>query len=140
PRDLDRVLHAQEQTGTCALIDGHREDVFPVEGDRAARDGVPGVTGDRVRQRGLAGAVGVHDGVRLTRVDGEGDAIEDRGRPGFGVDRDVQVADLENRHSDFLSYGRIDEHVVAVDVDDVDRYGLICGEILGDAGAERECG
>src|SRR5690606_27056080 len=42
--------------------------------------------------------------------------------------------------SDFLRHSRINEHVVAVDRDDVDRNGLISGEILGDAGAQRECG
>src|SRR6187431_2160588 len=34
-RDLDGVLHREEQTGPRALVDGHRQDVFAVERDRS---------------------------------------------------------------------------------------------------------
>ena len=63
--DLDGVLHREEEAGAGALVDLHREHVLAVEGDRAGGDGVLGVTRERVGQRGLAGAVGAHDRVRL---------------------------------------------------------------------------
>ncbi|MBG9885083.1 hypothetical protein ABE10_00475, partial [Bacillus toyonensis] len=101
-RDLHRVLHREEEPRTSTLVDAHGEDVLAIESDRAARHGVLGMTGDRVRQRRLSGAVGTHDRVGLAGAHRQGDAVEDRGGPGIGLDRHVQVADLEDRHSDFL--------------------------------------
>ncbi len=97
-RDLDRVLHREEQPGAGALVDGHREHVGAVEGHRAAGDGVLRVAGDRVGERRLAGAVRAHDRVGLPGPDGEVDAAQDLAGVAVGVDGDVQVADLEGGH------------------------------------------
>ncbi len=57
PRDLDRVLHRQEQAGPGPGVDAHRQHVLAVERDRTAFDLVARMPGDRVRQRRLARAV-----------------------------------------------------------------------------------
>ena len=95
---LDRVLHGQEQAGAGPLVDGHREHVLAVEGDRAAGDGVLRVAGDRVGQGGLAGAVGAHDGVGLARPARSGRRPRRISSVAVGLDGDVQVADLEGGH------------------------------------------
>jgi hypothetical protein len=56
--------------------------------------GVVGVAGDGLGERGLAGAVGPHDGVDLAAVDREGEALDD----GFLADADVEVLDFELAH------------------------------------------
>ena len=62
-------------------------------GDRVLR-----VAGDRVGQRRLARAVGAHDRVRLAVADGERDPLEDLLGAVLGLDRDVQVLDLQGAH------------------------------------------
>ena len=99
--DLDGVLHREEEPGTGALVDAHRQHVLAVELDGAAVDVVPGVTGDRVRERRLARAVGAHDGVDLAVGDRQVDALEDGLRAGLGLDRDVQVSDGQSAHEIF---------------------------------------
>ena len=100
--DLDRVLHGEEEAGAGALVDGHREHVLAVEGDRSALDLVPRVAGDRVREGGLAGAVRAHDGVDLALVDREVDALEDVLGALIGLDRDLEVLDFQGGHACFL--------------------------------------
>ena len=97
-RDLDGVLHGQEEPGAGALVDGHRQDVRAVEGHRATGDGVLRVAGDGVGQGRLAGPVRAHDRVGLAVLDGQRDALEDLLGAVLGVDRDVQVLDLQRAH------------------------------------------
>ncbi len=93
--DLDGVLHGQEEAGTGALVDAHREDVVAVERDGAGGHLVLGVAREGVGEGRLAGAVGAHDGVRLAGVDREVDTAQDRLGAFLGLDADVQVLDLE---------------------------------------------
>jgi len=50
------------------------------------------VAGDDLRERGLAGAVGAHNGVDFAGLDLEGDALEDLFVAGAGV----EVRDLKH--------------------------------------------
>ena len=103
PGHLDGVLHGQEHAGTRALVDAHRQHVSAVQRDRARGHLVFGMTGDGVGQRGLAGAVGAHQRMRLTGFHGQVDAVEDGNLAlpvgGVGiVDADVQVFDFQSGH------------------------------------------
>lgn len=89
---------ARKTPAARTLVDGHLQDVLAVEGHGATGDGVLRVTGERVRQGGLAGAVRTHDGVRLTLLDGEVDALEDLAGAVLGLDGDVQVVDFKRCH------------------------------------------
>ena len=100
-RHLSRVLHGKEKTSAGALIDFHLEDVLAVEKHLALGHLVLGVAGDNVGQGGLAGAVGAHDRVGLTGVDGEVDTLEDR--RGLTVllvweHLRVEILDFQSRH------------------------------------------
>ena len=89
--DLDRVLHGEEQARAGALVDLHLQQVGTVQQHLAAGDGVFRVARDRVGERGLARAVGAHDGVGLAGLHGQVDAAQDFLVP----DGDVQVMDLK---------------------------------------------
>ncbi len=144
--NLDRVLHRQEQPGPGPLVDLHGQDVLAVEGDCAAGDGVLRVPGDRVGQRGLARSVRPHDRVNLAGSDGEVDTAEDLLGAGLGLDRDVQIADLERAHgcrclTKSVAVHRVDdvdEHVVAVDLDRIHGDGLGGRQAGGLPGAQVE--
>src|SRR4051794_6687520 len=152
PGNLDGVLHGQEQPRPSPLVDGHREHVGAVERHRAAGHGVLRMSRDGVRERRLARPVRAHDRVRLPILDGEVDTLEDLLGPvalGSGVDRDVQVADLQRCHEKLVPYvgvaksvvervGDIDEDVFALDLHRVDGDGLRRGRSAGLAGAEVE--
>ena len=90
-----RVLEGEEEPPLRALVGPHLDDVLPVEQDLAARDLVGRVAHDRVGQGGLAGAVRAHDGMRLARVHGEVDTLDDLGAV---LERDVQVLELQLCH------------------------------------------
>lgn len=91
--DLDGRLEGQEQAGARALVAGEVRDVLAVEVDGALRDGVDGVAHDDVAHRGLAGAVGSHDDVRLAGGDVEVDAVQD----GLLIDRRGESAHGQQR-------------------------------------------
>jgi hypothetical protein len=75
--DFVGVLEGEEEASAGAFIDGHGEDVLAVEGDGAAGDFVLFVAGENFGEGAFAGAIGAHDGVDFTGVDGEGQAVED---------------------------------------------------------------
>jgi hypothetical protein len=123
---------------------------------------VGGVAGDRVGQRGLAGAVGAHQGDGLALVEVEVDTAEDLGV----VHLDRQVADLEVSHgrSRLVVWergrwapaggvravvgergvvgggGDVDEDVVAVELHREGRDGLVRRQRGRRAGVEVEGG
>src|SRR5699024_4710108 len=74
--NLSWVLHSQEEARACALVDLEVEDVFAVEQYFALGNLVARVTSNDVGQGGLAGAVRAHDGVGLTGVNGQVNALE----------------------------------------------------------------
>ncbi len=73
-RNLDEVLHGQEQASLGALVDA-RMSVMSHGSHRRTISLSPGVTGEGVGHGGLQ-AVGTHDGVVSPEVDGEVDARE----------------------------------------------------------------
>ena len=75
--NLVGVLEGEEEAGAGAGVDGHVEDVLAVEGDGACGDFVFFVAGEDFGKGAFAGAVGSHDGVDFTGVDGEVEAVED---------------------------------------------------------------
>ena len=97
-RNLDGVLHGQEQASLGALVDAHVGDELIVEPGFTGGDLVVGVTGEGVGHGGLTGAVGTHDGVDFAGVDGEVDALEDFLGTLGGLDGDVQVLNAQSRH------------------------------------------
>ncbi|MCY1242958.1 hypothetical protein D9M72_559580 [compost metagenome] len=94
--DLHRVLHGQEQAGAGALVHGHGQDIFAIQRDGAAGDVVARVAGNGRRQRGLARAVGAHDGVGFAGPDGQADALQDLLGALLRLNADVQVLDLKS--------------------------------------------
>src|SRR5690606_29096549 len=104
PRNLNRVLHGEEETRLSALVDTHLGDLLPIEQDRAARDLIARVSGDRVRQGRLARTVGSHDGVGFTLPNAEVHAVEDGLRALIRFDADVQVLDLKKGGHDAISF------------------------------------
>ena len=97
-RNLDGILHGQEQPGPRPRVNRHAEYVHAVESHRAAGDGILRVTRYGVGKGRLARAVRTHDRVRLTGAHREVDAAQDLLRAAIGVDRDMQVADLQGCH------------------------------------------
>ena len=75
--DFVGVLEGEEKAGAGAGVNFKVEDVLAVEGDGACGDFVVAVAGEDFRQGAFAGAVGSHDGVHFTGVDGEVEAVED---------------------------------------------------------------
>jgi len=76
----------------------HGQQVHPVEQDRAGDVGAAvepeqGERGDALPRPGLT-----HDGEGLPCVDGEADAVHGAHDPVGGVERDLQVTDLEQAH------------------------------------------
>ena len=100
-RYLYRVLHGQKETGTCALVNIHVQDVFTVQKHLALGDLVARVACQGVCKRGLTGAVRAHDGVGFAALDGQVHAFKNRS--GFlaflgGKDVGVQVLDFQSGH------------------------------------------
>src|SRR5699024_7381751 len=58
-----RVLHGQEEACLCAFVDFHFQNVFAVEQDFTAGDGVGRVSCNGLSQCGFAGPVRAHEGV-----------------------------------------------------------------------------
>src|SRR5699024_1466085 len=100
-RDFSWILHSQEETSACTLINFHLQDVLAVEEDLACGYFVAWVSTKGVSKSGLAGTVRAHDGVDLTGVDGEVDALEDFLRLSGLIGRQdlcVQVTDFKSAH------------------------------------------
>ncbi len=91
--NLHWVLKREEQPGERALLRRQRQQVLAVEAHRAAGHAVELAPGEHLRQRGLARAVGPHNGDHLAGGDVEIDAIE---HP-FAVDFGLQATDLQQR-------------------------------------------
>ena len=92
PRDLHRVLEAQQQAGTRALLDFHLQHVLAFIGDGARGHFITVACRDHGGQRGLARTVRPHDGVDFTLVDGQVEPLEDF----LAFHRDVQIFDYEH--------------------------------------------
>ena len=77
PGNLDRILEGEKDSGLGPLLRLHVEEILALVEHRAVRHRVGRVAGEHLCQRALAGAVWTHDGMNLTGVDGEIDALED---------------------------------------------------------------
>ena len=75
--DFDRVLEGQEHPGARSLLGSHVEKVLAAVKNAAFGHFIAFATRQDGRQRALAAAVGPHDGVHLSRVDGQVHALED---------------------------------------------------------------
>jgi len=93
-RDGDGVLEGHEEAGDRARVGVGLRDVLAVEEDLPLGHVEVGVAHDRVGERRLAGAVGAHQGVELSRADVQVHAAQD----GLLPCAHVQVADLEVSH------------------------------------------
>ena len=91
PGDLLRVLEAEEDAPGGPLVGGQPGDVLTPEADGAPGDPVGGVGEEGVGERGLAGAVGPHEGVDLALADRQAQPAQDLG----AVDGDPEVVDLQ---------------------------------------------
>src|SRR5690606_19514139 len=91
-RDLDRVLEGEEQARGGALLRLEGQQVRPFEPHRAGADRVALAPGQHVAERGLAGAVGTHDGVHFAGLHLQGEPLEDLAV----VDGRVEVRDIEH--------------------------------------------
>jgi hypothetical protein len=99
-RHLLGVLEREEDAGPTAVVGTPLGDVVAAEPDRPAGDAVLGAAHERAGERGLARAVGPHQGVHLTLADRQVEATDDlaSGLAGAGSSgRDGQVVDLEER-------------------------------------------
>ena len=93
-RDVARVLEREEDSGARPFIGLHLEKRAAIEEDIAAGDGIVRVAGNGFGHGGLARAIGAHDGMDFTLIDGKRDALDDR----FVANGDVQVLDDELAH------------------------------------------
>mgnify|MGYP003148036851 CR=1 FL=1 len=90
--DLHRVLERQEQTQLGALLGLQIGQALALEQGVAAGDLVVVLAGQHIGQRRFAGAVGAHDGVYLTGVHGQVQALEN-GFAGYGG---VQITNFQH--------------------------------------------
>ena len=125
--NLDRILHGQEEPGLGPLVHAQSGELDAVEGGRTRGDRVLGVARQRVGHGRFAGAVGAHDGVNLTGLDGQVHPVQDRLGTRFGLDIDMQVGDDKVCHGDsvLLVSGRVvdvDEDLIAVDDTGIDGH------------------
>ena len=92
--DRDGVLEGHEEAHPGALVGVGLGDVLAAEQDLPLGDLEARVAHDRVGERGLAGAVGAHQGMDLAGLDREVDALEDL----LVLGLDVEVANLKLGH------------------------------------------
>ena len=90
--DLDRILETHEDTGSCAVLRFHLEQIGAIEGD-GATDLVAVTASERVCERALARPVRTHDRVYLAGTDVEVETLEDRDVP----DRDGQTVHVQHQ-------------------------------------------
>jgi len=76
-RDLGWILHHQVQSGKRTLPRWKRCNVDIVQGDASPSNGVAGFAHDCGRKSRLAGSVGTHHRMNLTRADRQVDAVQD---------------------------------------------------------------
>ena len=92
--DLLRVLEREEHAGLGPHVGGPVGDVVALEQDAAARHDVVGAAEEGGRERGLARAVGAHEGMDLAGADPQVDAPQDLD-PVVAGGGDVEVLDGE---------------------------------------------
>src|SRR6266550_2927207 len=75
--NLDWILKCHEDAFTSTLIGSHLEQIFAFVDDLALRHFVSRMSGENFGQRRFTRAVGTHDGVNLTLLHSQIDALED---------------------------------------------------------------
>ena len=131
-RDLDRVLHGEEQAARGALPRREAEELLAVERDRAGGDRVVAAAHQHVRQRRLARAVRAHDRVHLARARARG-----RRRAGSRTSRSTPAA---RRSSAMLTTCSRDRHETSSPSTRTANTGTgwVAGRVCGSPVCERE--
>jgi hypothetical protein len=94
-RDLNRILHGQEDAGGRALFRVLFQQVLAAKADAPGRDLIARLAREDVGQGRLARPVGAHDGVNFAGADRQGQAFQDLPITGAGM----KVPDLKHRYS-----------------------------------------